>query len=59
MFKSIDRYLLKEIASPFALGLLVYTTTLLINMIFLLSRTLIEKEASTITIVKILIYLLP
>lgn len=59
MFKSFDRYLLKEIASPFALGLLVYTTTLLINMIFVLSRTLIEKEASTLTIVKILIYLLP
>lgn len=59
MFKSFDRYLLKEIAPPFALGLLVYTTTLLINMIFVLSRPLIEKEASTLTIIKILIYLLP
>lgn len=59
MFKSFDRYLLKEIASPFALGLAIYTTTLLINMIFILSRTLIEKEASTLTIIKILIYLMP
>jgi len=59
MLKSFDRYLLKEITSPFSLGLLVYTTTLLINMIFLLSKTLIEKEASSMTIVKILLYLLP
>ncbi|MCK4765815.1 MAG: LptF/LptG family permease [Candidatus Aminicenantes bacterium] len=59
MFKSFDRYLLKEIASPFTMGLLVYTFTLLINTIFLLSRTLIEKEASTLTIIKILVYLLP
>jgi len=59
MVKSFDRYLLKEIASPFALGLLVYTSSLLINMIFILSRTLIEKEASTLTIIKILLYLMP
>ncbi len=59
MFKSFDRYLLKEVASPFALGLLVYTTTLLINMIFVLSHTLIEKDASTLTIIEILVYLLP
>ncbi len=59
MFKSFDRYLLKEIASPFGLGLLIYTTTLLINMIFILSGTLIEKEASALTIIKILVYLLP
>lgn len=57
--KSFDRYLLKEIASPFAIGLLVYTFTLLINMIFILSSTLIAKEASLLTVLEILLYMLP
>src|SRR5512136_2179136 len=57
--KSIDRYLLKEIASPFGIGLLVYTFTLLINMILILSERLISKDVSGMTLVKILIYLLP
>jgi LPS export ABC transporter permease LptF/LPS export ABC transporter permease LptG len=59
MLKSFDRYILKEIASPFSLGLVVYTFTLLINMIFILSGTLIEKEASTLTVLEILLYMLP
>lgn len=57
--KSIDRYLLKEIASPFGIGLLVYTFTLLINMILILSERLISRDVSGMTLVKILIYLLP
>ena len=59
MLKSFDKYVLREIASPFCLGLVVYTFTLLINMIFILSGTLIEKEASTLTVLEILIYMLP
>jgi LPS export ABC transporter permease LptF/LPS export ABC transporter permease LptG len=59
MLKSFDRYVLKEIASPFTLGLVVYTFTLLINMIFILSGTLIAKEASTLTVLEILLYMLP
>ncbi|MEN8152505.1 MAG: LptF/LptG family permease [Acidobacteriota bacterium] len=59
MLKAFDKYVLKEIASPFAIGLLIYTFTLLINMIFILSQTLISKGATTFTIVKILVYLLP
>ena len=59
MLKSFDRYVLKEIASPFTLGLVVYTFTLLINMIFILSGTLIAKEASTMTVLEILLYMLP
>ncbi len=57
--KSFDKYILKEVASPFAIGLLVYTFTLLINMIFILSSTLIAKEASTLTVLQILLYMLP
>jgi LPS export ABC transporter permease LptF/LPS export ABC transporter permease LptG len=59
MLKSFDRYILKEIASPFGIGLLVYTFTLLINMIFILSDTLIAKEASLLTVLQMLAYMLP
>jgi lipopolysaccharide export system permease protein len=59
MFKSLDRYILKEIASPFAIGLTIYTLALLINNILLLSHTLISRGASGYTILKILLYILP
>ncbi len=59
MKRAFDRYILKEIASPFAIGLLVYTFTLLINQILLLSKTLIAKGATLGTVFKILLYLLP
>lgn len=59
MKRVLDRYVLKEIASPFAIGLLVYTFTLLINQILILSKTLISKGATAGTIFKILLYLLP
>lgn len=59
MLKSFDKYILKEIAAPFSVGLVIYTFTLLINMIFILSHTLISKGATTFTIIKILMYLLP
>ena len=59
MKRVFDRYILKEIASPFAIGLLVYTFTLLINQILILSKTLIAKGATIGTVFKILLYLLP
>ncbi len=59
MKRVFDRYILKEIASPFAIGLLVYTFTLLINQILILSKTLIAKGATAGTVFKILLYLLP
>jgi LPS export ABC transporter permease LptF/LPS export ABC transporter permease LptG len=59
MKRVFDRYVLNEIAAPFAIGLLVYTFTLLINQILALSKTLISKGATAGTIFKILLYLLP
>ena len=59
MLKSLDRYILKEVAVPFGIGLSVYTFTLLINNIMLLSHTLVAKAASAETIARILLYLLP
>lgn len=59
MLKSVDKYLLREIASPFGIGLLIYTMTLLLNMILMLSERLISKDVDTITIFKMLLYLMP
>jgi len=59
MFKSFDRYILKEISSPFGMGLLVYTFTLLVNTIFPLAPTLIAKDVPATTILQILVYMLP
>ncbi len=59
MLKSFDRYVLKEVASPFALGLLVYTVTLLLNMMIILSERLISKDVSAATIFKYLLYMVP
>ncbi|MCP4219588.1 MAG: LPS export ABC transporter permease LptF, partial [bacterium] len=59
MLKSFDKYLLKEIASPFGVGLLVYTFTLLLNMVFILSERLIAKDVTALTILEILAYLVP
>jgi LPS export ABC transporter permease LptF/LPS export ABC transporter permease LptG len=59
MNKAFDRYILKEIASPFGIGLLVYTLTLLTNQILILSKTLIAKGVTAGMVFKILFYLLP
>ncbi len=59
MLKSFDRYILKEIFAPFGIGLTIYTLTLLINMIFILSDIFISSNASSFTIIKILLYMLP
>ncbi|HSQ35744.1 MAG TPA: LptF/LptG family permease [Candidatus Binatia bacterium] len=59
MTKDFDRYILKEIASPFAIGLLIYTFTLLTNQVLILSKTLIAKGVTAGTVFKILFYLLP
>jgi LPS export ABC transporter permease LptF/LPS export ABC transporter permease LptG len=59
MNKAFDRYILKEIASPFSIGLLVYTLTLLTNQILILSKTLIAKGVTAGMVFKILFYLLP
>lgn len=59
MKRVFDRYILKEIASPFAIGLSIYTFTLLINQILILSKTLIAKGATAGTIFRMFLYLLP
>ena len=59
MVKTFDRYVFKEVAVPFGIGLVVYTFVLLINQILLLSNLFVSKGASLDVIFKIFIYLMP
>jgi len=59
MLKLFDRYILKEIAPPFGLGLLVYTFVLLMNQILLLAELFITHGVGFRTVVEILAYLIP
>ncbi len=59
MLKAFDRYVLKEISAPFGIGLAVYTFTLLVNQVLILSKMLIAKGATAATVLQILAYLLP
>jgi len=59
MIKKFDKYVLKEVAVPFGIGLTVYTFSLLINQILRLSNLFVSKGAGFDTILKFLLYLLP
>ncbi len=59
MIKLFDRYILKELFPPFALGLLVYTFVLLMNQILLLSEYFIDRGIQLKTVLSLLLYLIP
>lgn len=59
MLKLFDRYVLKEIVPPFALGLLVYTFVLLMNQILILSEYFIDRGVPLKTVLSLLFYLIP
>lgn len=59
VLKSLDRYLLKELLSPFFLGLLVYTSVLLMNQILLLGEMFISRGIPLPIILQLMIELLP
>ena len=59
MFRLFDRYVLKEIAPPFLIGLVVYSFVLLMNQILLLSELLIARGVPLRTVLDLLIYLIP
>jgi len=59
MLKLFDRYVLKEVAPPFGLGLLVYTFVLLMNQILILAELFITHGVGFRTVAEILIYLIP
>ncbi len=59
MFKFFDRYILREVAPPFGIGLLLCTFVLLMNQILLLAELFIAKGVSLGLAAEVLIYLIP
>ncbi len=59
MLTRFDKYVLKELVSPFLMGLTVYTFTLLINNILIMMKHLASRNVSAITIAEILLLLMP
>lgn len=59
MVKLFDRYVLKEILSPFLIGLLVYTFVLLMNQILWMTELFIEHDVSLSVVLVLFVYLIP
>jgi len=59
VFKLFDRYILKEISSPFFIGLIAYTFVLLMNQILLMAEQFIELGISLNVVLVLLVYLIP
>jgi LPS export ABC transporter permease LptF/LPS export ABC transporter permease LptG len=59
MLRRLDRYLLREILGPFALGLLVYTFILLVQQFFDIADWVIKRGIPATTVAQLLVYLLP
>lgn len=59
VLKLFDRYILKEIAPPFFIGITVYTFVLLMNQILLLSEMFIARGVPASTVLSLLFYLIP
>ncbi len=59
MLKYFDRYLLREAATPFGLGLLVYSFVLLMNQLLVFPELFIARGIPLLTTLKLLGYLLP
>ncbi len=59
MFKFFDRYILREVAPPFGIGLLLCTFVLLMNQILVLSELFITRGVSLGLAAEVLIYLIP
>jgi len=55
----IDRYLVREIVAPFALGLAVFTSILLIVRILKLVELVVNRGVPLVEIVKLFAYILP
>ena len=57
--KILTRYTLKEFFPPFLLALICFTSILLLDEIFRLTKLFVSKGVSPIYLVKLLIYVLP
>jgi LPS export ABC transporter permease LptG/LPS export ABC transporter permease LptF len=59
MLKLIDRYILKEVAPPFVLGLLIYSFVLLMNQLLQFPDLFIARGVTLADTLKLLVYLIP
>ncbi len=59
MLKQLDRYVLKEITSPFLIGLLIYTFVMLMNEILISAELFITQSVPLKTVINLLFYLIP
>lgn len=57
--RRLDRYVLSEIVGPLGLGLLVYTSILLIQTFFRFAETIIRRGVPAATVGQLLLYSLP
>ena len=55
----LDRAILKEMTTVFALGLLVFTFVLLTNKILRLVELIVNKGVGILTVLQLFLYILP
>lgn len=55
----LDRYILKEMAAAFLLGLMVFTFVLLTNRILRLVELIVNKGVGILTVLQLFLYVLP
>ena len=58
-FSLIDRYLLREMAASFALGLVTFTFVLLMDQMMRLMDLIINKGAPVLVVLRLIFYVLP
>ena len=59
MLKYFDRYMLREAAAPFGIGLLVYSFVLLMNQLLVFPELFIAQGVPLLTTLRLLGYLIP
>ena len=59
MLRLLDRYILRQTIGPLVLGLLVFTFLAVLQELFQLAETIIERDVEVVVVLKILAYSLP
>ena len=59
MFRTLDRYIFREMAPPFFLSMAVLLLVLFLQKLFRMSDIVMAKEATLATTVKVLVYIVP
>ena len=59
LLRTLDRYLLSEISGPLGLGFLIYTFIFLINLLFRLTRMVIQQDVPLAEVGLLVFYSLP